>query len=65
MSPRSGTANTAAAGVAMGTAIARTGKLLPGPYRLIAYGAGAALAVGTTTYRYIVEKNRNRKDSLS
>ena len=54
-----------AAGVAMGTAIIRSAKLLPVPYKFAAYTAGAAVAVSSTTYQYVVErkKNRNAKNS--
>ena len=54
-----------AAGVAMGTAIIRSAKLLPVPYKFVAYTAGAAVAVGSTTFQYVVERKKNRKAKTS
>lgn len=58
-------AQTGAAGIAIGTAIIKSAKGLPGPYRVLAYGAGAAIAIGSTTYRIVVERKRNRENRLS
>lgn len=58
-------ATTGAAGLALGTAIARSARVLPGPYKFLAYGASAAVAIGSTTYRYILERKNNRRKNLS
>lgn len=57
--------STGAAGVVMGSAIIRSARFLPVPLRLLAYSAGAAIAIGSTTYRVIKEKQFNRENSLS
>lgn len=56
---------TGATGIAVGSAILRSAKVLPVPYKFLAYGAGAAIAVGATTYKLIVEKKSNRARSVS
>ena len=58
-------AGTGMAGVAMGSAIVRSARFLPLPYRVFAYTAGAAVAIGSTTYRLVLEKKRNRQSGLS
>ncbi len=54
-----------AAADAMGTATIRSAKLLPAPYKIAAYTAGAVVAVGSTTYQYVVERKKNRNAKTS
>jgi len=54
-----------AAGMAIGSAVIRSASVLPGPYRLVAYGAGAVLAVGSTTCSYLLHRRKNRDHQLS
>ncbi|MDG2471453.1 MAG: lecithin retinol acyltransferase family protein [Pirellulaceae bacterium] len=54
-----------AAGLAAGAAIFRSARLIPGPYRIMAYGAGAAVVLGSTTYRIVSERRNNRNTGQS
>lgn len=58
-------ASTGAAALALGTTIIRSARLAPGPFRFFAYGAGATIAIGGTTLKYIAERKRNRKANQS
>ena len=58
-------ARTGAAGIAFSSAVLRSARFLPLPYRAAAYTAGAAFAIGATTYRLVSEKRKNRENQLS
>lgn len=58
-------ARTGAAGIAFSSAVIRSARYLPMPYRAAAYSAGAAVAVGATVYRLISEKKKNRSQAIS